>query len=732
MASITWPYNMPYDTIEVHDNSIQTETVSRIDFDTIPTDPIAFIPFVSEKGVGEDDKLVYIPSGAISRYGNPNVDKYGLSLYLANQFVAGQGNLLGMRMKADDATHANLGIYAKIKIHETILTKKVTETNEQGDEKVVYYPYYTPETGVQTVQTIKDVTYDPSYVADDESDPVEKVICNNSDYTLDDLTFKLTTTDGTSTVYNIVKRKVLTSTIVTKSFDGSDAYSDKSLKTIFLNGRGIDGDLLPDDITNLTEDKEYKIPLFMIYSKPTGSAANNYRFIITKDSTMEEYAEQYGYPSRFYMIQSYDGNAELESKMSFTFTQDFIYEDQSMYIEDVFSDHSTNLGVIISSDVIDKYRDVIAEYVTNSNDLVYDNFDPEYIDFIFGSDRDDEGFYRFEPSADGINLSSSAGQVLTNGSLGVFANPDKTVRTKAINKKLAEVYSGLVTDLIYDEVRYPYEFIFSNDFTYGIKNADSEIIDDGSADVLNAMSSLIDNRKSSFAFYNVPNITLNDYDLTYSTNRTVAKQFFGTMDTYKSAIYGESAMVRDSYSHKRKRFPATYFLAYAVPYMIKNSVDGRGNPLAGQNFKWSGFITNTMLPSSTSATEYIANHKASINSMVEDGTGKAEAYEQITTYNKLSELAEINNAITLNKMCSIALATAKLCRWVDLSDDEINSYKTKIEDNIKTKLNGTYKSIEITTERETVNGAGRRRIKCKIWVKFSEKLKGVDYEFYVL
>ena len=83
-------------------------------------------------------------------------------------------------------------------------------------------------------------------------------------------------------------------------------------------------------------------------------------------------------------------------------------------------------------------------------------------------------------------------------------------------------------------------------------------------------------------------------------------------------------------------------------------------------------------------------------------------------------------------MVRIALKIANDKRWSDLGDEEVSSYKKTVEEAIAIALSSCYSRLEVFAERESVNGAGRARIHCKLNVLFKDMLKGVSYEFYIL
>ena len=139
--AIMYPSSMPYDDLTFHDLSEYTETTPLEPVAGIPDGPIALMPFISPKGYGEDNKLMYMDSTRLSKYGDPNLKKYGLSLYLAKRFVEGGGTVLGMRLMPDDAGYANKVIYATISDSD-IVKYENKSVGTWPNQVVKYYPVW--------------------------------------------------------------------------------------------------------------------------------------------------------------------------------------------------------------------------------------------------------------------------------------------------------------------------------------------------------------------------------------------------------------------------------------------------------------------------------------------------------------------------------------------------------------------------------------------------------------
>ena len=720
MINYNWPSSMPYDVINIYDQTGYSEQSATIDTVTVPSGPIAYIPFISPKGYGNDNELVYLNSGSIGKYGNPNYYKYGLSLYLANQYISGGGNVLGMRLKDENAMHSHVGFVANV----TVSTEpSLYENTGDGTSETVYYPYFVRvDNSSEEPRYFEGITYTYSY-SDNDGDHPESVTIDpeatidvdgvpkkiSEIYRVDEETLGLIEIESSELLYVLFRKKVVNSRINAVYFSTpKDAGGKDQLQTAFLKYVNPSSQPIPDGFVTgdaeLSENTQYTVPLFLFYVLPSGE--NNYSISLEYDYTTENYSRNRGDSGRFYKMSTFDGTDEVERKISFSLSE-YIYMNQSMNINDVSQDYLNNLGYIEGN--LDLMYTILDKYVTNPSIQMNDGTDHFDIDILFGRDKDGELYNNYRVTSDSIQMTSSI--KLLNGSLGDFTSTDETVRNNAIRNAFIKAYEGEITDLIFDEVRYPFEIVFQ-------PCEDSGVCD--------AIQDLVEARESTVAsMYITPSAK------TYSEAREAKLSTYAKYSTSKMFFHTESAIVRDSYTHKRIRMPAVYFNAKAIPRLI--TTYGYGSPLAGSNFYWDGFVINSMLPRSTNKNQYIENHNVWINTMVEDGTGKAFAIEQITAQNINSDLSEINNSITLRKICNIALKLADSTRWTDISDDtDISAYQSTLHDSISSQLGNAYSTLTVTAERESVNGAGRNRIHCRIYITFRSMFKGVTYDIYIV
>ena len=724
MNIYNWPTSMPYDTITVHDETTYTESTQNttIDTVTIPSGPIAFIPFISPNGYGNDNELVYLNSGSIGRYGNPDYYRYGLSLYLANQFISGGGNVLGLRLKDEKAMLAHVGIVANIRI---ITEPTLYENIGDGTSETVYYPYFqrVGDNVTEEPRYFEGIIYHYPYLDEDGTEqPASVTIDENATievngeqkklielYSVDEATLGLKDITSNELIYSLVNKKIVYSHITTAYFTTpEEAGSKELLETAFLKYKDPSSEAIPDGFMagdiELQENTQYTIPLFLFHMLPSGPS--NYSISLEYDNTTENYSKNLGDPERFYRMSTYDNSSEVERKISFTLGE-YIYMNSSMNIEDVSLDYLVNIGYVPGN--LDLIYAILDKYVTNSSIFMNDGTSHYGIDLLFGYDKYGNPHNNYKVTSDSIQ----SGTIINfrNGSLGDFANSDEMTKNNAIRNAFVKAYEGEITDLIFDEIRYPFEILFQ-------PCEDTPVCD--------AIQDLVDARETTVAsMYITPSAK------TYSEARDAKLSTYAKYTTSKMFFHTESAIIRDRYTHKRIRMPAVYFNAIAIPRLLTRQ--GYGSPLAGKNFYWDGFIPNSMLPRSTDKNQYIENHNVWINTMIENGAGRAYAVEQITSQNTTSALSEINNSITLRRICYEALKLADNMRWNDLSiDNSITTYQSTLMQNISMIYSNAYRTLRITAERESVNGVGQNRIHCRIYVSFKSMLKGVTYDIYII
>lgn len=541
------------------------------------------------------------------------------------------------------------------------------------------------------------------------------------------------------------------------------------------------------DYKNLSINKDstldtYIIPLFAVRSKAKGSFANNYNITITNDPYMDNYALSKENDTRFYSIELYDGKNKIQNSVTFTF-DDFIYNSEPLdyesinlkydYIEiekyftfdkfrtylKLFNDYAClfneyNEAVADHTKYIEKYP----RYTENSIDIIfgtkydstlYSNESP--ISKLFTNNDDvviDYGSKSFthsfnitddeEPSTDATEFLNKF--YLGNGSNGEFDNIKYTKNEKNLYgvfeekvysnckydynngkedpfaKYFVRAYSGDDTyiedgDLIFDEVRMPFRMIFSPSLN---------------SDVNLAIHELINERYSTVAFYGFP--TDLEY---YSDAREYKMENYAKYNSYKEYFISEHAVTRDSHTHKRLTFPAVYYNAYYVPKHFKSS---KGKQFAGADFEWTDFIPSSIQPHSVNVEEYISNHNSGLNTMIENGKGVANPYEQITAQTPFtnSMLTELSYSICLCEMCYIALDHAREYKWQFIDSETISMFKEQLLNKYKETLSSWYKDCEVEIVQASDTGAGQNRLLCKIYVTFKNIVKGVTHEFYIL
>lgn len=701
-----YPSSMPYDEITVIDKSKYIEE-TPVETATIPSGPIMFCPFISSKGYGKDNTLEYMNAARLEKYGAPNLSKFGLSLYLAKQFVSGGGSVLGMRCTSTKSTYANACVYAKIEKKPIIQTAS-TYDNVSG--LIKYHPYW------REVGGTNDTFYSQSISISNPFDMSTDAFPNGATLSIADKDYIISNLDGVVSLKldSIEKYTLVTISPIVVSYNVVNFNGDKASDPVasFDAWESDDDIKLTSNIAAITEGQTYYTQLFTVQSIASGDFANGYKFRITTDNTMNSLINKNGLDAFSYKFSDSDSNGSLDKTMSFSLNSDLIYDDECMGITDVFDAYSKHI-TMVPSDGLDVFKEVINKICCNSENLIYEP-SVNTMDLLFGTNTNANNYVVDTSSADTVNLSLATGIKLSGGSLshdvtdpiyGGFAWDNDPFA-----EILADAYNGKLTDLIYNQTRYPFTYIFAPSYN---------------TDVVSAISNLVNNgRDYARVMYIVPK------SATYTSARAQKLSKYGGVFTWKETFIPEWAAIKDPYTGKKTFMPSVYFDAYGFP---EHWLKKKGAPYAGaKNYSWNNFVNGSVSPSSSFANEYIENHKVGINTMCEDGIGKAFMYEQITAQTDTSALSELNNAFILSEAIRIALKCAEEGRWTTLSDAEIKAYKTKVEESISGELGACYKKLEIITQRESVNGYGRNRILCSIYMSFNDMLKGVSYEFYVL
>ena len=708
--STVFPSSMPYDDVTIIDQSgYVEETVVETPF--IPDGPVAFVPFISPRGYGEDNKLQYMTASKLAKYGNPNLKKYGLSLYLAKQVIAAGGTVLGMRVTTDSYTHANFCISAE-----------VSKSN-----KIKYETRYNSINGATTLHPVfisggKEYIFDeiaindPSksalYVDGKEIASGSKISVNLNgivDALVEYGTVKDGIADGSSIIPVTLTIGKATYTMITGNpltvkYKNTSIGNATSLNSV--EGGMIAGYESPK--AKWDGAKPLTIPLFYVAAKGAGKYGNGFKARFTVDNAMNAYNNTVDGEGFFYKFIDSDNNSKLDNAISFTFNDDYVYQNESMSVEEAFNKYTENV-VMAKTDYFDDFVKIVKDNCCNAENPAHTVKDVNKVDLLFGSNMDPTVYY--VDTTNSLNLSVATGIAFENG-----AEDDTTFAfdNDPFAPALAKAFNGEITDLIYDHVRYPFQFIYCPS---------------ANSDVTEAVHNLVTvNRKITSAYYFVCGQNGTIVPETYSDART-AKSVVPA-NSYKEFVVSEWARITDPYTNKKTFMPSVYFNAFSITNHWNKR---KGKPLAGRlNAIWTGFDVGTVTPASSNTNEYVLNHNVGMNTMVEDGLGNAELYEQISAQPTTSSLSEMNNVQVLHEMVKIALRLAKENRWSDLGDNEITEYQRNTESAISDALKGCYERMEVVATRESSNGAGRNRILCKVNVKFKDLFKGVSYEFYIL
>lgn len=623
----TYPEAMPHDRLNIYDQSGYTERIPS----EVVKDPIACIPFISERGVGPDNKFViFNDPGSILSYGTPNIAKYGISMYTIEQYLLGGGSVLGMRLMPEDATHANLVLLAKHKVLEDIPVK-----DDQGRPL-----YRTPEGEITTVET------------------------GNTAIVKDMLDIKYSVT----------------------SINGEDAKTPAAIKAKMETLK----------VTVADVDGYVTTPVLTFYAKAKGLFANNLAVRLSSDPTMEVMMNS----NRFYRTTVIENSSSVGKQVSFTLP-DSIFGNESMQIEDAMDVHSPYVGTLMS-------KEYAATLIPAVQTVAGADVNTNLIDILFGISKNDTAEEYVSINSESVSLTIVSGIKLAGGSDGIFGTA--TDKAAEHDKLFLKFYKGEIDDSVKNSMRRPFRHLFDV----------SE-----SVEVKNAMVALAESRHSTFAFVSAP---------TSFTTYTEVLAFRSSglrYGLFKAGIYPESVMIVDQYTGKKVRVNSSYMMAGSVAKHCQNT--GFSVPFYGEKngFEWSGYIPGSIRPQTQDPAVYTALHKARVNQMVEVSDGVAQPYQQITTQSGLSALSEINNVHTLFNMIDIALDYSKSNRGSNNEDSDIADFVTGLKTIIDDRLRGVLGDLSIIAERESANGAGANRIRCRYDIRFKNQLKGVTYEFYI-
>ena len=377
------------------------------------------------------------------------------------------------------------------------------------------------------------------------------------------------------------------------------------------------------------------VKLFTIAYRGRGIYGKNIRFRITTDKATDK-----NNIYKNYNFQIYRSEELLEQVENFniTFAPDAVYNNASIYAEDVMNDSAKGSNLVTIAVNAEGFKTLYDAYLTAQPNTTFTLND---FDALLGIDkytRQAIAGLTIEPAstvtpADGetaIELSASTGIALMGGSDGALAitNAD---RQAAMDALYLAAFEGKIDENIRSKNRYPSTFIFDANFNVATKMA---IV--------------------ALAIQRTDCMAILDYGLEITTKASVGEyydtNFDGMINDRVVSLEPYCMKVRDPYTQKTVTVTSTYWMASEYFSHI-NNWNGKHRPLAGNTFGViTGYIKNSVYPvfdddlDGTLLDEMAEKHcnvaKFNQNQVIVRSM-------QNTAQDKMTALSEMNNVLVL-------------------------------------------------------------------------------------
>lgn len=578
----------------INDNSAVIE-------EAVNTSSVMFQPYMSD--MGECGRIIKYTSlnDFITKNGNPNFRVHGQPIYNIVNWLNAGGVVYGYRITDTDATYANLVINVK--------TKKTTLDAVQGPDE-------------------------EEEVGRDEN-RIQTILGG-------DLKTKLDT------------KLEIKNTDVTEKANLSTILEDNSL---------------------FPEEEDYtNHPLFAFYVKGKGEYGNDYSIELKSN-----YSQQSRYSFKVYdlTLKRRDSRGQLktvEGPYLVSLHPGCVSDTgNSMFIKDIVDNYSEHIAVSFNQENYYSLMEVIKEfnptkkvtqYVDGENVEVDEVMTTEEIDFLFwrGTEKGKElnNLNTYLPYSfvneivNEFSLDGQNGEFLAGGSEGAFAMSSRTVeRTAAINKKYADVFSGVEVPEITNKKYYPFEVVLDANY---------------SSDVKQSIYSLVSNRQDFIAILDT------GFQPSVSKAIEYKREYLNFNDPF-CALFCQTFSVTDRYTTMEIPVTMTYFLASLLPK--HDSQYGIQFPFAGPSRGIvTGFKSNTLNfnPDDDQQEELYTEQ---LNYIVQDPDG-TEIGTNLTSQSTTSALSNINNVRVLIKLVKQIEERARFYRHEFADSTTLSSFASSL------------------------------------------------------
>ena len=556
--------------------------------------PLFLCAFSADKGSEEITDLTY--SDFKKMYGNnANFFKYGQPLLQAHKILAAGGRVLGKRIVAEDATLANLIIYAEV------TSKEVNKTNAAGEQL---------------------------YIGTDGKETTE-------------VTDTLATT-----VYAVIKYKSTTETVKT--------LGELEAKAAALQTESV-------------------FPLFIVADNGRGVSVKKVRIYPDYDTS-----KRLSY--MHYKISDIEGTTTVETQR-FALYPDAIANNANGTRRSMILDKRTmtQMKAEMLPASCEAFVAKLAEITGYTVDDLYT------FDILFAKTVKQKDLATIKIDEEGLDISSIYGMELKSGSNGAFGDapfPGETA-TSAWTAQAVAFFDGTFSDEIFDLDQHKIDFCVDANYPDEVKSA---------------IVKLADFREDFFFFRDMglSVFSISDVqDKVTSLSWTLTPFAGDYMSTYD---------IIDPFSHKQVKVTMTYGLA---PLLVNHFATNVAAPIAGEfnNFVISDWVEGTLniiprVTPSIDQKEILDDLKVNFVNLTSDNLLAVQS--TYTSQDHDGPLSYSSNVIVTQMVIKSIRRYCPKIRFMlmDAGATDFGKYKTLIEDNVISRYQQYFKSIQLIYTRD--------------------------------
>lgn len=410
-----------------------------------------------------------------------------------------------------------------------------------------------------------------------------------------------------------------------------------------------------------------------------------------------DYSTSKGIGKVFYSMEVYEGTSKTEA-VAATFDPSVIYNNESYGLN---KESMVQVSGIVIEENYDAYVAALAEKLDKTVEEVRN------YDLIYGYDSKGSLVEGLTMDAEGIDMSTSYGVVLKEGSNGAFgANP---VNSEAWVKAICDVYAGNVTDEIYDVDQHKIAAIVDANFPVEIKEE---------------IAKFVNFRKDCMFFRDLGTGNNTFLKIQESLEKNTVFSRFITDN-------GTSFQIKDPVTKRIIEVTANYDIAGCLVDHIAN---GPHNPLAGTV---NGFILPSAIKGTINFTPIITpvvNQKQAMEDIRVNyaifENDNCVVQTSRTAQDMNSQLSYINNVLAIQAVLRAVRTACPKSRYSLITGQDLSFY-AKTVNNVLSNFRSFFDKLEFTYTQDSLK-VNEKIFHCSLKFAFKDWIQTELVDVYAI